>query len=698
LKTRVFLIFLSLALLTALWPAVVRAADSQSGREGADIRSYRLPPVVVNAQKLDEDVQKVPVSMSVFTDLMLENIGAETVSDLINLTPNVYLAPTRTENTMIFRGISSFDTAVYAPSALYVDGVSFPILYMHNPDLFDLERVEILRGPQGTLYGRNSESGLVNIITRQPDETFRARLYSGYGSYNSYNLGGSVSGPILADRLFAGLALDYRTSDGYMENRFQDDDRAASMSHLNGRFTLRFKPTPVWDASLILDAFRTNDGNGLFRYVTGPSKTDYNVINQDGDLYARQNGSGQTIRVGYQGSLADFLSITGVRYFKNDAAYDNDFTPVPLVTAAFVNENRYLSQEFRWSSPKNAGYPLKWLFGFYGFSEWTGVDYEQNGAGFLAFLTTHAILDTKVRGLAVFGQSTYTLMDRLHMTAGLRYEDTTLSGELNNSVADLHFEKDLKNRELLPKVAISYDLSEAAMVYGSVSWGYLAGGFNYYGPQSPDDFPYDPEHTTNYEIGLKTAWWDNRVQANFALFYIDIRDKQVFLTNPFTDATRIENAARAHTDGAEIELRARPLPGLEVSAGVGYTEALFDRYRTLDPTTLSPVDYSGNHLPSGPAYTYNFGVEYHHPTGFFGRTDMRGVGRFYANPANSAYEEPYTVVNLRLGYETRRVEVVFWVENLLNEEYEIIKHAFGISELAVDGAPRAAGVTVTLRY
>jgi iron complex outermembrane receptor protein len=697
LKTLGFSILLSLALLAVLMPAAVRAASIEAGGEGADIRSYRLPPVVVNAQKLDEDVQKVPVSMTVFTDLSLENIGVNAISDLIGLTPNVYLAPTRAENTMIFRGVSSFDTALYAPAAFYVDGVSFPILYMHNPDLFDIERVEILRGPQGTLYGRNSESGLVNIITRQPDETFRTKLYGGYGSYNSYMAGGSVSGPVWADRLFAGLALDLRSSDGYMENEFNDDPRTASTSHQNGRFTLRFRPNPAWDASLIMDAFRTDDGNGIYHYVTGPAKTDYNVINQDADLYARQNGSGQTLRIGYRGACADFQSITGVRYYKNDFSTDNDFTPFPLFQGNFTDENQNFSQELRWSSPKEAKYPLKWLFGLYGFSEWTGVDYEESG-----FKLSHAILDERIRGLAIFGQSTYTLMDRLHMTAGLRYDDTTLSGELDNRVSGVTFNEDLRNREFLPKLAMAYDLSGNAMAYGSVSWGYLTGGFNYYGPDNKDDFPYDPEHTLNYELGLKTAWWDNRLQVNLALFYIDIRDKQVFLTNPITDATKIQNAARAHSQGAEIEVHARPVSGLDVSAGLGLTEAFFDKYKTMDWnddfTALVEKNYSGNHLPNAPAYTYNLAVEYHHPTGFFGRTEFEGVGRFYANPANSAWEDPRTVVNLRLGYETRHVEVVLWVENILNEEYETLKHAFGINEIAVDGVPRTVGVTVTWRY
>jgi len=694
LKKLVIFITLILLLSVAFGPAGSFAADTQSGGEEAGVRFYRLSPVRVSAQKIDEDVQQVPVSMTVFTDLTIEDIGAATVSDLLGLTPNVHLGATGTENIIVFRGVSSFDTSLFPPGGFFVDGVAFPINYMQNPDLFDVERVEILRGPQGTLYGRNTESGLVNVITRQPGETFRAKFYSGYGSYNSYTFGGSLSGPVWSDRLFAGLAVDLRGTQGFMENLYKDDDKAADESHQSGRFTLRFKPSPVWDASLILDALRTDDANGVYRYVTGPAKTDVNEINQDADHYSRQNGNGQTLRLGYQGGMADFTATTGVRYYQHDFATDGDFTPLPINASIFTYEDWNLSQELRWSSPQGPG-PLKWVLGVYGFSEKTEVDYERMAAW-------HTVTDMKIQGLAAFGQSTYTIMDRLHMTLGMRYDYMTMTGEMDNRTSGLNFDDEMKNGEFLPKFSMAYDLCPDAMAYASVSWGYLAGGFNYSLTQIEDAFTFEPEHTLNYELGLKTSWLDKRLQVNFALFYIAIRDKQVLLVNPVTFATEINNAARAHSQGAEIEVHARPIPGLDLSAGFGLVETRFDEYKTMEwnstYTGLVAKDYSGHHLPNAPQQTYNFGVEYRHPTGFFGRADLMGVGRFYANAANTVWEEPYSVVNLRLGYETSRLAVVLWARNLLNEEYETVKYAWGIQELAVDGDPRAVGVTVTLRY
>ncbi|MFV9644847.1 MAG: TonB-dependent receptor, partial [Desulfobacterales bacterium] len=188
-------------------------------------KALELETMTVTAQKREENVQDVPASISVFSDIQIEDADIRDTIDLTRLTPNVYVNRAAVQNVIVIRGISTFDASLYSPAGFYVDDVNFPLHHMHNPDLFDIERVEVLKGPQGTLYGRNSESGVINIITKQPDNELRGKIFGEYGSYDtehgsspSYRAGGSISGPLVKDKLYLGLAGQWENSDGFMKN------------------------------------------------------------------------------------------------------------------------------------------------------------------------------------------------------------------------------------------------------------------------------------------------------------------------------------------------------------------------------------------------------------------------------------------------------------------------------------------------
>jgi iron complex outermembrane receptor protein len=662
---------------------------------------YQLDTMTVTAQKREENVQDVPMSVSIFTDIALEDAGIEDMSDLVRFTPNVFLKESSAENVLILRGVSSFNTSIYSPAGFYVDGVNFPLHYMYNAELLDLERVEVLRGPQGTLYGRNSESGLVNLVTRQPDDEFRARLFAEYGSYNTWRYGASVSGPIVSNRLFLGVVLQQKDSNGYIENIYNDDDDSAEKDQINGRATLRWTPTDRWDLSLIADILDTDDQQNSYRYRTGPFATDFHKIRHNvTDEYSEQQGNGQTLRVKYAGDAFDVISVSGLRHYSHRYDTDMDCTddPGPWYNwggAPSKYDVRHMSEELRVSSPVNRG-PFEWLLGVYGFKEETDITNEKPLWGMAADT------DIDIEGYAVFGQGTYTLFEKLHLTAGLRFDRQNLEGTMTGAgmagLIDLN--KDLDYEEWLPKFSIAYDFNENMMAYASVSKGYMVGGYNYgFMPSSMDAFTFDPEYTWNYEAGIKTSWLDKKLLANLAVFYIDIDDKQVVGWS-MVAGTKIENAAKAHSQGVELELQARPLRGLDLYAGFGYVESKFDDWEALqsDGTTY---DYDGNYLPNAPRYTYNLGAAYRHPTGFFARVDLLGTGTFYGDPQNNTRQESYEIVNVRLGYDTAHWGVTLWSRNLFDEEYVTAIYdntAMGLGELVQDGEPRMIGVTVSCRF
>jgi len=673
-------------------------------------KALELETMTVTAQKREENVQDVPASISVFSDIQIEDAGIKDTLDLTRFAPNVYVRHDTAQNKIVIRGITSFIGSLYSPAGFYVDDVNFPLIYMHNPKLFDIERVEVLKGPQGTLYGRNSESGVINIITRQPDNELRGKIFGEYGNYDtehgnvdSYRTGGSISGPIVRDKLYLGLAGQWEDSDGFMKNEYDDDEEAGKIDRINGRATLRLTPTDRWDISLTADAMDTDDNQGYMRFLDGPFETDRHAINWDGEYYWDQEGNGQNLRVKYEGDALNLLSVTGRRDYEEKIATDIDMSPFPTMGSYSVkDENELLSQEVRIYSPTNHG-PFEWLAGLYGFKEETDID-------FLDFLGSDRITDIDIKGYAVFGEGTYTFFDRLHLTAGLRYDYIDLEGDQTYKFIDMmgdpqsiDFGKDFDNDEILPKFSIAYDFTDNIMTYVSVSRGYLAGGYHYSQATSEENFTYDPKYIWNYEIGTKTSWLDNKLMANLSAFYIDIKDKQVAEFDPILIVPEITNAAEAHSMGVELELQARPIQGLDFFAGFGYTEAKIDDWTAteMDMMTYQFVtyDYEDKYLPDAPKYTYNLGIQYRHKIGFFGRVDLLGTGSFYHDAKNRIKEDGYELVNLRLGYEIEHFDIIFWCKNVFDEEYETVRFEWaGAGVGGMDGEPRMFGTTVTYRF
>jgi len=698
----------------AVWifvaPAVPVQAENQTqnadqrpeaGKKVSAGERRKIETLIVTAQKREENVQKVPVSIDVFSESRIEDTGIEDMVDLTQFTPNVYLKNTIPESTMIIRGVTSFHAALYSPGGLYVDDVNFPLQYMHNAELYDIERVEVLKGPQGTLYGRNTESGVVNIVTRQPGNEFGGKISVGYGNYNSYKLSAGISGPIVRDKLFLGLAGQISRSDGFMTNEHTGDDKAAEKDHLNLRGTLRWTPADRWDIAFIADTLDTDDKHNLYRLTSGPGGTDRHRSKKDyPGTHDHQNGHGQTLRIRHEANAFDFLSVSSMRYYDRGLVGDRDMTEQPVGYSDFYWEDQQFSQEFRLSSPRNNG-PFQWVAGLYGFTE------ELDMVSKINYIGTGPYWDNfpgmKVKGYAVFGQGTYTFFNKLHLTAGVRFDHHDLEGRLEgrpsmSSPAGQILEKDQAFNEVLPKVAAAWDFSEDIMGYLSASKGYLIGGYNF-SAFSQAAFTYDPEYTWNYEAGFKSTWLNGKLIANAALFYIDISDKQVYEPDPTVSvpgAQSIKNAAKAHTQGAELEIQAKPLRNLDLFAGFGYTEAKIDTW--VSNVGGTEYDYGDKDLIYVPGYKYNIGVQYRHPAGLMARADLMTVGDFHTDNKNILKHDAYSMVNLRLGYETEHYDLIVWAKNVFDESYFRYQTPFGSNVLVSDGDPRTFGVTVNYRF
>ncbi|MCP4118635.1 MAG: TonB-dependent receptor [Desulfobacteraceae bacterium] len=671
------------------------------GEQETGNNSYQLETLTVTAQKREENPQKIPMSIDVLSSIAIEDAGINNTIDLTRFSPNVHMKNNYTEHVVVIRGISSFSASTYSPASLYVDDVSYSLVHMQNLELFDIERAEILKGPQGTLYGRNSESGVVNIITKQPGKHFEAKVFGEYQSYNTFRSGVNISGPLIEDRLALGGAFQYKSSDGFIKNEHNGDDQAADLEHISGRASMRWTPGDFWDITFIADFMDKDDHIGGYRFIDGPNETEPYKVRKDVSEYYNGEGNTQTLRTRFKGNNFNFLSVSSLLNYKLDRLADSDLfdNPANGRMSIFKIDQRQYSQEFRISSVRDSAF--EWLVGLYGFIEETCFDFDYDMISKNKKIM-HPVTDIDAKGVAAFGQGTYTLFDRLHLTAGVRFEYQDMEGHLNDGVRKENLEKDLDFTEVLPKFSTAYDISKEITAYASISRGYLTGGYNWAMKPTRDTFHYDPEYTLNYESGIKTTWMDGMLMANLSLFYIDISDKQVTEFDPKTSQKTIENAAKAHSQGVELQFKAAPVQGVNIFAGLGYTEAEFDDFTAIEwndsHTALIENDYNGKDLPYAPRFNYNVGIQYRSGSGYFCRADLFGTDRFYGDPGNTAEQESYQTVNLRIGYEGDHYDVYLWADNVFDEEYLTYVSPYDKHTIGLDGAPGTFGIKVNYRF
>jgi len=668
-----------------------------------------LGTITVTAQKKEENIQEVPMSISAFSEMNLESAGIDTLTDVTRFSPNVYMK----RNTVTIRGVNSFYASYATGVGIYLDGISLPFEGVNSPELYDLERVEILKGPQGTLYGKNSESGVINYITKQPGNEFTGKVYGEYGAWDtkfgsspSYIAGANVSGPLVAGKLYFGVAGKWKDDHRYIKNLYNGDDEAGKDNSSNGRMNLRWTPQKQWDISFIADVMTQDYSDGYWRYLDGSFSEGSHQINYDGPCSGQREGDGQTIRVKYEGNRFNLLSITGRRYASHKLAMDFDMTSVVFPgywsKCFFDDESTGYSQEIRMSSPGGDN-RFQWLAGVYTSRE-DMLIYQRQDDPDGNFLTRDT--DSNILNHALFGQGTYTFFNRLHFTAGLRLDYSELEGEqqlLSQSGSSV-YSSDFDNTEILPKFSLSYDLSDQIMIYASVARGYLTGGYNYKWATDAQSFTFEPEYSWNYEAGLKSSWLEGRIIANTSVYYITMKDKQVTEWDTSSDSVlvqTIKNAAEAHSMGFELDLQVRPAAGLEFFAGLGFTQAKFDEWIDTGYTgsgQFYQTDYRDNDLSNVPEYTFNLGGQYRHTSGLFFRADILGTGPIFSDAANTAKCDGYETVNIRLGYETEKYDIVFWAKNLFNEEYLRVKYPSSSDNVGLDGEPRMIGLTMTYRF
>jgi len=711
----------------SLWLALLCSpsmAEEPSPAIGDGEKSAEVPVVLesvtVTAHKRMQQAEDIPDAITVLSDMELEDASVQGMESLSVQVPGLefYNFGSRRHSLTYMRGIKSLHTGEPA-TGYYVDGVNYPKSYMFDFPLFDVERIEILKGPQGTLYGKNTMGGVINIHTRQPDNETEARLGLEYGSENLKEASGAFSTPLVSDTLFFGLSAAAFSTDGYMDNDTPasgEDGRHAEGGA--GRIKLKYRPNENLDIHLGLDmqdheggAFplRRTERNMFVKKKVLPEDPAYHY-SHDFEGTAEDRFWGTSLIVDYRLAGHTLSWIAGYRDYRNRESIDTDFSPFDMTRLDYGQDEESVTQEIRLASPESEA--LEWLAGAYYFQNDSDNTQENHfrtgmagqpgnpfGAG-----TGSRLLDSRGEneGGALFGQTTLSLPVNLELIAGLRYEhedatmDRTSTDDPDSGLPLQTLFPEASNAfdALLPKVSLAWHFKRHHMLYTTFSSGQRTGGFN--ATTRTDYMAYDEETSRLYEIGAKLEFPDRKLRLSLAGFYMDIDQEQIAQFDPATNTPYMVNAGESHRLGLEAELAWALAPGLNLNSGLSLLEAEYDRYE--DP--VLGIDYRGNRVFGVPDYTFNMGLSYRRPLwgqwNLMGRADLSCIGSRYFDDANTAKEDAYQLVNLKLGLEGGGLDVYAWARNLLDRHYIAFENpAKGIAE---DAPPLALGVSVCYRF
>lgn len=704
----------------------------------------RLETIVVTARKREESLQETPISIAVFTADAMERLGVLNVNDLGDFTPNLLTTAGQvatTDANFFVRGIGQFDyfSSVDPGVALYVDGVYFARMTGGNLDVSDVDRIEVLRGPQGTLFGRNAIGGAVSVILKEPTSEFEGRVKLGAGERSRRMFEGSVNLPIVDDKLLSRFSFAYRQQDGYGE-RFYDDathfdiDDKAARGQLLWLVTenLRVKFTGDVTDSQGTGPAVINRGLNVTPSPLGvPMPADINDDLSSDRLLSFSNlaplqevdswGIGMTIDWSITENTM-IKSISAVRDVEQLLTLDNDATGYAFYDLLAPTDQNQFSQELQLSMASNDDF-WNGIFGLYYFEE--EVDQTNGiclGSVPVRLDPTCLRLDQNILpeivSYAVYTQHTFKVTDRMSVTAGIRasYEkkEITYDFTLDNTAGLSPFFPPV-NLQLLPlttvdeewnsvtpRVGIEFQAREGTLLYASYAEGFRSGGFNGR-PTSPQSItPYDPEDSKVYEVGLKADLLDNRLRTNLAIFYNDYQKIQ--LTNFSDGFITVDNAGDAELKGFELEVTTTPIDDLLLKVGIGYLDS---KYSSLSPGAGGGLITLDTPLPYAPEWNAYLGAEYTVSLGSAGELGLRGdyvyVDDINFQPAGlpGDRQESYAVTNVRLTYEdpSHKWTVALYGKNMFDEEYDLIRFDLtnpgnvGVSTF-YPAAPREYGVDI----
>jgi iron complex outermembrane receptor protein len=720
----------------AAWAGLVGGAQAQTApaaqAAGVDAAgSVGVEEVVVTAQRRATNLQNTPIAITAYSAKALADRQIGSIRDLSGQIPNFSIARANISyTTQIYslRGVGETDPIQEPVVAVYIDDVYQPRQIGSMLDFNDVQRIEVLRGPQGTLYGRNSSAGAIRVITNEPTDTFHTSDSLTYGSYNDFEARALVSGPIDGKDLTGSLSYlhhqrDGITSDptlGYDVNRIHLDAARAKLRWTPGR----------WDVEGVLNVLI--DRSDTRSYIPAVQPGGFSKTTSYSEVPPTQhlNQAGGSVRAIYD--LSDHLKVKSISSYGgfdlDPVNYDND-GQAALVQKNLIHYNdQYLTQELQ----LNGDYGwVNFTSGFFYLHERFFVQrdgYSRKNAvnttplatpSDYAFLRAHNITDTD--SYAAFGEANWKLTSKLTLTTGLRETIESKRFDFNNSFLNLagqatgpeidatgHLvqgDVDHSWSALTPKASVSYQWTPDLLQYATYSRGFKSGGYDNRATRLDlAEIPFNPEYVDSYETGVKSELFDRRLRANVAVFYNQYKDLQVSYSDPAYPGNSIRgNAGQAHTEGVEVELDGRATERLTLQASAGYLFAVYDSYKNAGGLG---VNANGHDLINAPRWSLSGGLGYLVPLPVPGSVRLGVDAQWSSDAYSSALERPqdrypaqgFLNANVSWTSDDSHWTAILSGRNILDSQKPVAASYTPSTAILYYNFPDPATVNLTLKY
>ncbi|QKF82733.1 TonB-dependent receptor [Halarcobacter ebronensis] len=658
--------------------------------------------VTVTANKVEENIINVPQSITVIEKEELTEKNINSIPKIIDQIPNMHIAKEKAFGTTVnFRGLNTSMFTNNNPVVVYIDGVPVMDKYSYKAALTNVKRVEVLRGPQGTLYGKDAIGAVINIVTEDTPDNITGFVGVEYGSNNFMQTNFNISAPLVDNILYAGINGEFSKDDGWQTNTYLNDNKSEKSENKDINAYFKYLPTDRLSMKFNITHSETDD-NGINGNVF--TSTNIKDIKRSGaetvsmDIPTTEKIESDSLSLALEYNL-DYFDLNFVSTYRDsdlNGIYDSDYLdgtkPDAGLTQWNSTDTKTYTNELRVSNYDNF---IKWVGGLYFDSQKVvqspyGYDSVSGGAVYHG----NADSTTKSKTYALFGQTMIPLTEKLELTLGGRYQKIKKDfyvDVLNTwggfTLSDFTIDTEKTWNVFLPKVAMSYKIDEDLASFLSISKGYMPGGFNYF-PSSPNinDAMFKPQESINYEMGVKGAFKDFNFAAS--LFYMDISDIHIYKSdgmNWFTD-----NAKKAHSYGLELEGKYFLSDVFDISGSLGLIKSEYDDY-----DAGGGVKFDGQDIENIPSHTLNLSLNYNGNSGIYGYVNVvnRGNINFYDNNNKRFLEDDgNTTINIKIGKKFSNWDIYAYVDNITDEDYVTSYMSKSGLAIALFNEPRFFGI------
>lgn len=666
-------------------------------------RLNKLEAVTVTANKVKEKIQDVPQSITVIGEDLMEEKGIRNILELGDEIPNTSIQGIGDTKVATFRGIKTSMFTNNNPVVIYVDGVPYYDRYDYDPSLANVEQIEVLRGPQGTLYGKDAIGAVINITTKKPDNAWHGSVVGEYGSFNSFMGKFNANGALVDDKLFAGVNAMVEKDDGWITNTYESanpDANRKRKTKLNAfllykptdRLSIKLSTTHNKSKSYFMDGYNPLLGTPLSQI----KRKDAENVSFDVPTFEYTTVNSQSLNIAYDFDKVKLESITIHKKYELEGDYDTDNLSNQGAGDGLKNFNysnlRITSQELKFTNKPDDG-DTKWVAGLYYENEKRHqgpYGYESLYYGDVYVADAHSNSNSET--VAIYAQAMIPL-GNFELTLGGRYQriekdiDLTMYSSWGNTAyPNFTMNSEKTWNTFLPKVALNYKIEDKLNAFASISKGYMPGGFNYFAQSGGvDENSFEPQKSINYEIGLKGSY--EKFNFTASIFRMDIDDIHVYKVVESSGGSLwvTSNAQKAHSQGFEFEGTYHPTDNIEISAALGLIDAKYDTYNT------GTTDLSGKRLEETPSHTARIGVAYFNPKGYYARADVYNQGKTsYFNSSTNDFvsNDSYATVNAKIGYMFDNWDIYAGVKNLTDEDYITYYMSSSVTARAYFGEPR----------